>query len=270
MTPKRRYIPLHELIDLSGKRCIVTGGATGIGLGISHRLAEAGGTIVIADISESDNALACEELKEQGFTVIPVHCDVGDEKSIRDMINTAVEKMGGIDILVNNAGIYPHITLEQMTAGDFKRVLAVNLSGTFICSREAGIHMIAQKQGGCIINIASIDSLHPSSKGLSAYDASKGGVLALTRSLALELGKHDIRVNAIAPGGILTRGVMAQTSYEPTEQGRSQLRTFMSRMVLGRMGDTDDIGRVAVFLASDMAGYMTGSMIVVDGGYLIS
>jgi 2-deoxy-D-gluconate 3-dehydrogenase len=270
MTPKRRHIPLHDLIDLSGKRCIVTGGATGIGLGIAYRLAEAGGTIVIADISESDTALACKELEEQGYNVFPVHCDVGDEKSIRDMTNTAVEKMGGIDILVNNAGIYPHIPLEQITAQDFERVLAVNLSGTFLCSREASIQIISQKQGGCIINIASIDSLHPSSKGLSAYDASKGGVLALTRSLALELGKHDIRVNAIAPGGILTKGVMAQTSHEPTEQGRSQLRAFMSRMVLGRMGDADDIGRVAVFLASDMAGYMTGSMIVVDGGYLIS
>jgi 2-deoxy-D-gluconate 3-dehydrogenase len=270
MAPRKKYIPLHELTDLSGKRSIVTGGATGIGLSISYRLAEAGATVIIADIDESAAIRASRDMKDEGFTVFPVRCDVGDEDDIRRMVDAAVQKMGGVDILVNNAGIYPYIPFEQMTAEDFNRVLAVNISGTFNCSREVSRHMIVQQQGGCIINIGSIDSLHPSSKGLSAYDASKGGVLSLTRSLALELGAHDIRVNAILPGGILTAGVMAQSSHEPTEEGRTQLKAFMSRMVLGRMGETDDVGRVALFLASDMASYMTGSAIVVDGGYLIS
>lgn len=270
MAPQKKYIPLHELVDLSGRRCIVTGGATGIGLSISYRLAEAGATVVIADINEAEAVRAAGELKEQGFTVITVRCDVGDEKDIRHMIDTAVQNMGGVDILVNNAGIYPHIPFEQMTAADFERVLAVNLSGTFNCSREASKYMIEQDRGGCIINIGSIDSLHPSARGLSAYDASKGGVLSLTRSLALELGVHDIRVNAILPGGILTGGVMTQSSREPTGEGKKQFKAFMSRMVLGRMGEADDVGRVALFLASDMAAYITGSAIVVDGGYLIS
>jgi 2-deoxy-D-gluconate 3-dehydrogenase len=270
MAPRKKYIPLRELTDLSSKRSIVTGGATGIGLSISYRLAEAGANVIIADIDENEAIRAGEDLKGRGFTVLPVHCDVGNEDDIRHMVDVAVQKMGGVDILVNNAGIYPHIPLEQMTTEVFERVLAVNLSGTFLCSREVSMHMIAQKQGGCIINIGSIDSLHPSSKGLSAYDASKGGVISLTRSLALELGAHDIRVNAVLPGGILTRGVMTQSSHEPTREGRTQLKAFMSRMVLGRMGEPDDVGRVALFLASDMAAYMTGSAIVVDGGYLIS
>jgi NAD(P)-dependent dehydrogenase (short-subunit alcohol dehydrogenase family) len=130
--------------------------------------------------------------------------------------------------------------------------------------------MISKLKGGCIINIASIEALHPSSPGMSAYDASKGGVLMLTKSLARELGKYDIRVNAIAPGAIKTRGVLSQTS---PLGGRSQLRelkAFLSRIVLGRMGDVDDIARVALFLASGLADYVTGDLIVVDGGYLVS
>ena len=130
--------------------------------------------------------------------------------------------------------------------------------------------MIAQGQGGCIINIASIDAIHPSARGLSAYDASKGSVLTVTKSLASELGQYDIRVNVIAPGGILTEGVRAYIGSSSAEAGRAQLKPFMARAALGRLGNADDIGRVALFLASDLAGYMTGSLVVVDGGYLIS
>jgi len=189
------------------------------------------------------------------------------------MVNTAIEKMGGIDILVNNAGIYPRIPLAQMTGSDFEQVMSVNLTGTFLCSRYASQRMIEQRQGGCVINIASIDSLHPSSPGLSAYNSSKGGVLMLTKSMALELGRYGIRVNAIAPGGIMTEGMLSHTKESPKEQDKAQLRelrAFMARIVLGRMGDADDVARVALFLASDLASYVTGGLIVVDGGYLIS
>ena len=185
------------------------------------------------------------------------------------MVSAAMEKAGGIDILVNNAGIFPRISFAQMTGDDFEQVIAVNLKGTFLCSREVSQQMIAQERGGCIINLASIAALRPAAKGLSAYDASKGGVLALTKSLALELGRHDIRVNAIAPGGILTKGVLARLD-EQAKQDRAQLRQFMSRTALGRMGNADDVARVALFLASELASYITGSLIVADGGYLIS
>jgi NAD(P)-dependent dehydrogenase (short-subunit alcohol dehydrogenase family) len=157
-----------------------------------------------------------------------------------------------------------------MAGTDFDRVTNINLKGTFLCSHEVSQYMIKQRHYGCIINIASIDSMHPSSKGLVAYDASKGGVLTLTKSMALELGKYDIRVNAIAPGGILTGGVAQQMRGGSTDEGKRELKAFMSRMVLGRMGKADDIARVALFLASDLSSYITGSCIVVDGGYLVS
>ena len=125
MAPQRKHTPLQGLIDLSGKRGIVTGGASGIGLSISSRLAEAGATVVIADIDEGETSRSYEELSEQGYNIIPVHCDAGNGKDIRTMVEVAVQKMGGIDILVNNAGIYPHIPLEQITVKDFERVLQI-------------------------------------------------------------------------------------------------------------------------------------------------
>jgi len=270
MTLQRKYIPVGELIGLSHQRAVVTGGAAGIGLAISYRLAEAGATVVIVDTNREKAQEVSQELSSYGYQAFFVRCDVSKEGEVQDMVNTAAEKMGGIDILVNNAGIYPSIPLTQTTGDDFEQVISVNLKGTFFCSREVSRQMIEQGQGGCIINIASIDSVRPSSKGLSAYDASKGGVLMLTRSMALELGRHGIRVNAIAPGGVLTEGALSQGSGLSLEQGKARLKEYMARTALGRMGKADDIGRVALFLASDLSSYMTGSLVVVDGGYLLS
>ena len=270
MSLTEKFKPISELINLSGKKAIVTGGATGIGFAISYRLAEAGAYTAIVDSNLEMAQRASEELGRHGYQATFIHCDVSQEKEVHDMVKTAVTKLGGIDILVNNAGIFPSVPLTQMTGDDFERVMSVNLKGTFLCSREVSRQMIDKGQGGRIINMASIDSVHPSSKGLSAYDASKGGVLMLTKSMALELGQHDIRVNAIAPGGILTKGLVSHLSESSAEQGKAQLKAFMARMPLGRMGTADDIGRVALFLASDLASYITGSVIVADGGYLIS
>lgn len=270
MPVSRKFTPINELIALKGKRAIVTGGARGIGFAISYRLAEAGAAVVIADVDDKEAEKACQQLKEAGYQAIPVPCDVSSEDDVRNMVGIAVSKMGGVDILVNNAGIYPRKLLAETTSEDFDRVMAVNLKGVFLCSREASQRMIEQKKGGCIINLASIDAVHPSAKALSAYDSSKGGVLTMTKSLALELGQQNIRVNAIAPGGILTEGVLSVVSGPAAVQGKAQLKAFMARMALGRMGEADDVARVALFLASDLASYMTGSVIFVDGGYLIS
>jgi NAD(P)-dependent dehydrogenase (short-subunit alcohol dehydrogenase family) len=266
----RKFIPISELITLKGKRAIVTGGAMGIGFAISYRLAEAGAIAVIADVNEQKADEASQKLKGSGYQAIPIRCDVSNEEDVKNMVNTAANKMGGVDILVNNAGIFPRIPLAEMTGDDFDKVIAVNLKSIFLCSREASQRMIEQKKGGCIINLASIDAVHPSANALSIYDASKGAVLTATRSLALELGRHDIRVNAIAPGVILTEGAMSQMRGPSTESGRAQLKALMARMALGRMGEADDIARVALFLASDLASYITGSVIFADGGYLIS
>lgn len=270
MSLQKKLKPISDLIDLSDKKAIITGGATGIGLAISIRLAEAGATVMIADINVEEAEKASRSLNEHGYHSVSVKCDVSNEDDVKNMVKVAVDKMGGVDILVNNAGIFPHIPMGEMTGKDFDKVMSVNLKGTFLCSREASQNMIKQKHYGCIINIASIDSMHPSSRGLVAYDSSKGGVLTLTKSMALELGKYDIRVNAIAPGGILTGGVAQQMHGISPDDGKKELKAFMSRMVLGRMGKADDIAKVALFLASDLSSYITGSCIVVDGGYLIS
>ena len=270
MSPLQKNIPLDDLISLTGKVAIVTGGATGIGFAISYRLAEAGAAIAIVDTNSERAQQARQELINCGFQSIFLQCDVSNESEVQDMVSAAVGELGGIDILVNNAGIYPRVLMAEMSGEDFEQVMAVNLKGAFLCSREVSRQMIRQRRGGCIINIASIDAVHPSSKGLSAYDASKGGVLSLTKSMALELGQHDIRVNAIAPGGIMTESMVSNVTGSSTAQGKAELKAFMARMALGRMGDADDVGRVALFLASDLASYMTGSLVVVDGGYLIS
>ncbi len=270
VSPPREYTPLNDLVSLAGKTAVVTGGAAGIGLAISYRLAEAGASVVVADIDGDGAEKTAAELRSQGYQAVAARCDVSREDDVRSLMDRAVREFGAIDILVNNAGIYPRMPLEETRSEDFERVVAVNMTGAFLCSREASRHMIERRRGGCIINIASVDSVHPSAKGLSAYDASKGGLLTLTKSLAVDLGRHDIRVNAIAPGGIMTESMVSSVSGAATAQGKSELKAFMARMQLGRMGEADDVGRVALFLASDLASYMTGSLVVVDGGYLVS
>lgn len=262
--------PLKNLINLAGKGAIVTGGARGIGLAIARRLAEAGAAVLLADINAGEAKKASDELTSQGYNVPSLKCDVTDEADVRNMVAGAIRKLGSIDILVNNAGVYPRKPLDEMTGEDFEHVISVNLTGTFLCSRYVIPEMIKKQRGGCIINIASIEAVHPSSTGMSAYDASKGGVLMLTKSMARELGPHDIRVNAIAPGAIKTQGILSHTGVSPDRNQLKELKSFMSRMALGRMGDADDVARVVLFLASDLASYITGDLIVVDGGYLVS
>jgi 2-deoxy-D-gluconate 3-dehydrogenase len=260
----------NQLLNLKDKVAIVTGGATGIGLAICGRLGEAGAAVIIADVTDEKAHNAVQELIKTGCKASFIHCDVSNEEDVRILAGSVMKDYGRIDILVNNAGIYPYKPLAETGADLFGKVLSINLTGAFLCGREVSVQMISKGQGGRIINIASIDALHPSSSGMAAYDASKGGLVSLTKSMALELGKHDIRVNAVAPGGIMTEGVRASMTAGPTTEGRSQLKRFLSHTALGQMGRPDDVARVVLFLASDMASYITGSIIVVDGGYLIS
>jgi 2-deoxy-D-gluconate 3-dehydrogenase len=264
--------PLTELISLKGKKAIITGGAAGIGFGIAQRFAEAGATIFIADIAADIAQNAANDLKNQGYSAYSTACDIRKETSIQEMIKLAIDNMDGIDILVNNAGVYPRKSISEMNQKDFDNVISVNLTGAFLCTKYATGQMIKQQRGGCIINIASIEALHPASTGMSAYDASKGGLLMLTKSMAKEIGEHGIRVNAVAPGAILTSGLTSQMQTRTREEQMGELKElkrFMARMVLGRMGDADDIARVALFLASEMSSYITGELIVADGGYLL-
>lgn len=269
MSPHKKFPPLNQLISLAGKKALVTGGAKGIGFAISYRLAEAGAATMVADVNDEGGRQAVADLTGAGYQASFIHCDVSREEEVKKAFSSTLARMDGLDILVNNAGIFPFKTVMPMTPEDIEKILAVNVKGLLFCAREAARWMMEHKRSGCIINLASIDSLHPSHKGLAVYDASKGAVLSLTKSLAKEWGPAGIRVNAIAPGGIMTEGAMAQ-SRASGETGRSGLREFFSRLPLGRMGDADDVARVALFLASDLSSYMTGSLVLVDGGYLLS
>lgn len=199
------YVDNQKLLDLTGKTAIVTG-AVGIGFGIANRLAEAGAKVVIASrvIEEANQSVA--KLKERGYVAQALEVDVTDGASVVKMIQETVAVYGGIDILVNNAGIYPSKLVMQMSLDDFEKVIAVNLRGVFLCTKYVAEQMIKREMGGKIINISSIDAIHPSSIGLAHYDASKHGVWGFTKNVALELAPHKIWVNAVAPGGILTEG----------------------------------------------------------------
>src|SRR3989338_3876630 len=265
-------IPLNKLLDLSGKTAIVTG-AVGIGFGIFYRLSEAGANVVIASKDEQEAKDSARKIIGKGFRAKAVKTDVSVEIEVVRMVDESVSTYGSVDILVNNAGIYPSIPVMQMTSDDFEKVLAVNLKGVFLCTKYAAGQMIKQGSGGRIINITSIDALHPSSIGLAHYDASKHGVWGFTKNVALELAPHKIWVNAIAPGGIITPGVQEFQKAVPMPEGVDPVQLmemFLKKIPMHRMGEPDDIGKVALFLASDMSSYMTGAQIIVDGGVLLS
>ena len=255
--------PLAQLISLSDRTAIVTGGAMGIGLGIARRLHEAGASVVIADLDGDAAAEVVDTLEAaRAGSAMALATDVSAPEDVERMIDATRERFGGVDILVNNAGIYPMAPLRELDVETFRRVLEVNLTAMFLSTKAACEQMIARGRGGRIINITSIDALHPSMVGLAHYDASKHGAWGFTKSIALELAPHGICVNAIAPGGISTPGTGEMTG--------AALEGFEAMIPMGRMGDPDDIGRAALFLASDLSSYMTGTQIVVDGGRLLA
>ncbi len=263
---------IDKLLDLSGKTAIVTGGALGIGFGIASRFAEAGANVMIVDLKEQEAEKAASDLKSKGWKAKVIAADVSAENDVRKILGETIKSFGSVDILVNNAGIYPSIPVHQMTLADFEKVIKVNLESVFLCTKYVSEQMIEQGKGGKIINITSIDALHPSSVGLAHYDASKHGVWGFTKNVALELAPHKIWVNAIAPGGILTPGVENLQKNMPAPKGvdmQKLMETFLSKIPMHRLGEPDEIGKVALFLASDMSSYMTGSQIIVDGGVLL-
>ena len=264
--------PINELLNLTGKIAIVTGGAKGIGKGIVARLAEAGAQVLIADMDEAASQETAQELNTKGYKVAAIKTDVSNESEVQAMLESCKQQFGGLDILVNNAGIFPPKPLAQMDEADFEKVMHVNLRSCFLTTKHAP-EIMKERGGGRIINITSIDALHPSMIGLAHYDASKHGMWGFTKNSALELSQHKIWVNAIAPGGIVTPGVQAMQGAGPqadADTAKKQVEAFMAKIPMHRMGEPDEIGTVALFLASDMSNYMTGSQIVVDGGALLS
>lgn len=264
--------PLDQLLNLEGKSAIITGGAKGIGSGIAYRLAEAGAKVIIADTDEITAQKTAQEFIDKGWTAKAVKTDVSSEADVQTMISVCREAFGSVDILVNNAGIFPSMPIAHMTEAQFERVIHVNLRSVFLTTKYAS-EVMKEQGSGKIINITSIDALAPSMVGLAHYDASKHGVWGFTKNSALELAPHKIWVNAIAPGAIHTPGIeamQASTSVSATSSPDQMIEAFLSKIPMHRMGEPDEIGTVALFLASPMASYMTGEQIVVDGGVLLS
>lgn len=261
--------PLKDLFDLSNKAAIVTGGAKGIGQGIAYRLAEAGAKVLVADLDEATAQKTAQELTTKGWAAAALKVDVSNEDEVKTMIADCKQQFGSVDILVNNAGIYPPSPIAQMTEEQFEKVMHVNLRSVFLTTKYVA-EIMKPRGGGKIINITSIDALHPSMVGLAHYDASKHGVWGFTKNSALELAEHKIWVNAIAPGRITTPGMAAMSQGASAEQMAASTKAFMAKIPMHRMGEPDEIGTVALFLASDMSSYMTGEQIVVDGGALLS
>lgn len=260
---------IGELFNFTGQTVVVTGGLMGIGWSIVERFAEAGANIVIADINETGEAKTKKLNDEYNIKAAFVKTDVSSEEDVKNLIIQTEKQFGKIDVFINDAGIFPLSPVLEMNLDFWEKVQAVNLRGVFLCCKEAAKSMI-KNGGGNIINIASVDALHPSMVGLAAYDASKHGVWGFTKNLALELAKEKIRVNAIAPGGIRTEG-MEEMSHGATKAAENPEAPQEAPMdvPMKRMGEPDEIATVALFLASEASSYMTGSIVVADGGMLL-
>ncbi len=259
-------VEVSQLLSLEGRNAVVTGGAQGLGKGIARRLAEAGASVVIGDRNlDIAQQTAVDLSARYGGRVAAVHLDVSDEVSVKACAQACADRFGAVDIWVNNAGVFPALPISHMTLADWEQVFAVNARGTFLGAQAAAGAMAGR--GGVIINIASLAGIRGISPALSAYVSSKHAVVGLTRQLAIELAPQGIRVLAIAPSFIVTEGNLAlmQANSQTTEKAAQDIPSMLGSK-LGRVGVPDDIARVALFCASDMALFMTGTTLAVDAG----
>jgi NAD(P)-dependent dehydrogenase (short-subunit alcohol dehydrogenase family) len=258
-------VPVSELLSLKGRGAVVTGGAQGLGRGIARRLAEAGADVLIGDVNlELANKAADDLAQAYGGKVIAAQMDVADSASVSAIADQAVAQFGSLDIWVNNAGIYPNIRLLDMTDEVWNRVMDINLRGVFAGCREAARRMVDAGKGGVIVNVASTAGFKGVAPGVVAYVTSKHGVVGMNKQLAIELAPDNIRVLGVAPTFCDTEGNAAALQKLP-ERVRTEIAATVSS-TLGRIGTPDDIGRVVLFCASDMAIFMTGSTLLVDAG----
>ena len=256
---------IQELISLKGRTAVVTGGASGIGFAISSRLAEAGATVIIGDLNEETAASAAKQLKQYGGNHDSIHLDVNDASSITSVADFAFKVTGRLDIWVNNAGIYPSKPVLEITDDEWDLVHSLNTRGTFIGAREAAKRMIEHEIKGVIVNIVSTAAYNASNGANPAhYVATKHAVAGLTKSLAVELGSKGIRAVAVAPTLSETPGVAFKRK---NDKGMDEaLNAYAANLPLGRLGLPDDVARAVLFAASDLATFVSGSIILADGG----
>jgi NAD(P)-dependent dehydrogenase (short-subunit alcohol dehydrogenase family) len=247
--------------DLTGRVALVTGGSKGLGRTIADALARAGADVAIASRTQSDLDIAAAALQQHGRRALAVSADVTDEVSVRKMVQHVIDHFGHIDILVNNAGIGDTYAVVNMDTAHWDQVMNVNLRGPMLCCKHVGPHMI-QRRTGKVINVASVMATRVA-RYVSAYCASKAGIVQLTRTVALEWIRHNIQVNGLCPGYFLTD---MNAEFFASERGRK----FITALPLGRLGDTREIEGAAVFLASDATSYITGTTLYVDGGHALA
>jgi glucose 1-dehydrogenase len=259
--------PAVGLAGLRGRNVLVTGGSSGIGQAIAVRFAEYGANVAINYLRRPEEAKETGErvhastarVKRMGVRDVLVGGDVSNEDDVVRMVGEAVEGLGGLDVLVNNAGIQISRPSEELSSADFDRVLAVNLRGSFLCAREAIRQFLGEERGGSIVNVSSVHQLIPK-PGYLGYSTSKGGMMNLTRTLALEYAGRGIRVNGVGPGATVTPINRAWID-DPVKRAQVE-----EHIPMRRAGEADEMAGVTCFLASDMAAYITGQTLFVDGG----
>ena len=249
----------EELFSVAGQNVVVTGGSRGIGRAIAEGFAARGANVLICSRTQESVETALKEMQDAGLKADGVACDVSDEQQILTTVQTAISRLGHIDTLVNVAGVNRRKRAETVTADDYDFILDTNLRGAFLMSREVGKHMIERKSGAQI-NIESLNTWMPL-KGVLPYAMSKFGMQGMTRGLALEWGRHGVRVNSLAPGFILT-DLTRKLWSDPEMQAWNQ-----ANAPLGRLGEPEDMVGTAIFLASKASAFMTGQTLYVDGGF---
>jgi len=260
MRSKMNLDDLKNMFDLTGKVAVITGGSGGAGKAISIGLALYGADVVCASRTLSDLEDTVDKVEKLGRKALPISCDVTDPQSVDAMIKKTIGAFGRIDIMITAAGIAKRIEAEKMPIEDFRRVMAANVEGTMICCQAAAREMIRQQEGGNIITLGSIRGLHGHPAGYSAYSASKGAVHTLTKQLAIEWAKHQIRVNAIAPCIFWT------PLTEPILKDEAMYKVFMQRIPIGRPAEPEDLVGAVLFLSTPASAMVTGQILYVDGG----
>lgn len=254
-------IELARSVMLTAKVALVTGAARGIGRAIAEVYAEHGASVVLGDIDGGGAEAVASEIRSLGLhDAIGLQLDVTDPESAQRAVETSVKRFGRIDVLVNNAGVLVACAILDFPLEDWRRVFRVNMEGPLLCSQAAARQMIRQGGGGCIINIASA-AANKADREHAAYSASKAALIAFTRILALELGEHGIRANAVLPGATDTEMLREVSAAVPNLR-----EALVARTVLGKVASPRDQANAALFLASDMAAHITGEYLVVSGG----
>ncbi len=250
-------------VDLKDRVALITGGAQGIGRAIALTMAQNGARIAVNDIADGEET--CAAIRAAGGHAVYLRTDVSDARQVQEMVDQIVTTFGQIDILINNAGINlgkDRRPVHEFADADWERIIRIDLNGTFYCARSVSAHMVMRRKG-VIVNISSVLGVVPA-RQQCAFTAAKAAVINFTRSHALEVGRLGIRVNAIAPGSILTDGTR---SLFYNAENREKSESLISHIPLGQPGETEDIANAALYLVSDAAKYVTGHVLVVDGGW---